>query len=157
MYLSSTEIAQGHQHTLNNFQTASAACVTASERLADLFLRLGRQQLQSLSNPRPGGGWLCGVQSQSAIMLSEMVEIVGDTQQTVIIAAASQSRIVDQLLVTSLERARKTSPVEALPALDGLRHSVTQAEQILCGWAEAARQSVALAERQISQVAASSS
>lgn len=147
MYLSSSEIAQGRQHTLNNFQTASAACVSASERLAEVFVRLGRQQLDSLAQPQKGGVttppglWLSGFQFQSAALLGELLGIVSDTQQTVIIAAAAQTQVVDRLLVSSLERARSSSPAEVLPVLASLQQSIEQTEQHLSGWTAAVRQS----------------
>lgn len=157
MYLSSSEIALGHQHTLNNFQTASAACVSASERLTDLFMRLSRSQIDHLARQQPGlpssGLWLSGIQSQSAVLLGELLHIIGDTQQTVIIAAAAQTRVLDNLLVTTLERARNTSPVEVLPAISSLKQSIEQTEQTLSSWADAARQSVALLESRFGQMA----
>ena len=156
MYLSSSEIALGHQHTLNNFQTASAACVSASERLTDLFMRLSRSQIDHLARQQPGlpssGLWLSGIQSQSAVLLGELLHIIGDTQQTVIIAAAAQTRVLDNLLVTTLERARNTSPVEVLPAISSLKQSIEQTEQTLSSWADAARQSVALLENRFGQL-----
>ncbi len=147
MYLSPAEIASGRQLSLNNFQTASAACVSASGRLAELFSRLGRQQLDMLrrqSGPRPAPGeLLSGVQYQSAELLGELLGIIGDVQQTVIIASAAQTRVVDQLLMTVLDRARSTSPAEALPALVSLRQGIATLEQGLDGWTGLARTSCA--------------
>lgn len=157
MYLSPAEITSGRQHSLNNFQTATAACVSASERLTELFTRLGRQQLQMLSSqpqsPMSSGQWLSGLQSQSAVLLGELLEIIGDAQQTVIITAATQTRVLDQLLVTALERARASSPVEVLPALTTLKESIQQTEQGLTGWADAVRQTIALLEARFAQLA----
>lgn len=144
MYLSSTEIASGRQHSLNNLQTATAACVSASERLTELFSRMGRQQLHMLrSRPELGmssGFWLSGLQSQSALMLGELLEIIGDAQQTVIITAATQTRVVDQMLVTALERARASSPVEVLPVLSTLKQGIEQIESGMNGLIDAACQ-----------------
>lgn len=155
MYLSPAEIASGRQHSLNNFQTATVACVSASERLTQLFTRMSRQQLEMLKNQpqplAPSGLWLSDVQSQSATLLGELLEIIGDVQQTVIITAAAQTRAIDQLLVTSVERARSCSPAEILPALDTLRQSLEQTERGVTGWAEASRQALAQLAQQFAQ------
>lgn len=146
MYLSAHEIAQGRQLSLNNFQTASAACVSASERLAELCARLGHRQLDMLrqSGGMPAAGALLSdVQHQSAEWLGELLGIIGDVQQTVIVAGAAQTQVVDRLLMTVLDRARSTSPVEALPLIAAWRHGIASLEAGLSEWAERARHAAA--------------
>lgn len=156
MYLSSHDLAEGHQHTLNNLATFATTCVGASERLAALFMQFGRQQLARLgeaagkSNPV---GWLPYAPPESVAVLGEAVGIVGDVQQTLIITAAAQTRVLDTLVARSLDRAERSSPLEVLPVLGSLQVGIAQREAALLALADAARQSVAALEAQVAETA----
>jgi hypothetical protein len=153
MYLSPTEISEGKQQTLVNLHLASLAVVDAGERLSGLFLKSGRSAVDLPQGQPVSQRWFAQTQANALTMLGELLEIIGDTQQTIIKVAERQTKVVDDLLLTTLERASRNSPFEGVVAINVARAAIGQAENTFIDFGKASMHAVDLIEEQTRQTA----
>lgn len=165
MYLSPTEVAQSRDHTLHNLLAVSTACIDAGGRLSQLLAEAGRQALAhggqqvhrllggSSSSLFSADFWLDGLQAAPTKLVEGTFDILGSTHTAMLQAAEAQVRVFDQIVFTTIDRARKSSPWEGEIALGVLKTTLKSAENTLHGITDTAIQTVELAESQVRQVA----
>jgi len=144
MYLTQQEIAQTRDYTLNNLLGLSAACLNASQRLAELFSSSGRDALYSGSKhfTQFGHGQLEALtqfpatlwlehSARTSKLLGTAYEIVGETHKMLVHGAEVQVRVLDEVACSSLKRLEKSSPWEAEIAIHAVRSTLETAERAM--------------------------
>jgi hypothetical protein len=144
MYLTQQEIAQTRNYTLNNLLGLSAACLSASQRLAELFSSSGRDALYSGSKhfAQFGHGQLEALtqfpatlwlehSARTSKLLGNAYEIVGETHKMLVHGAEAQVRVLDEVACSSLKRLERSSPREAEIAIQAVRSTLETAEQAM--------------------------
>ncbi|MFZ2971133.1 MAG: hypothetical protein WA049_00725 [Ferribacterium limneticum] len=166
MYLSSHEIARSREHALNNLLDLSAACIDAGQRFSELIssnsreaVHHGSRQFAQVSHGQldtmtqfPTTVWLDSA-ARTSRLLDGALAIIGETHKAMIRNAESQVRMLDEMVIATINRATKTSPWEAEFALQAMKSTLQSAEQTLHGISEAAIDTVTLAENEIHQTA----
>lgn len=174
MYLSSQQIIQSREHTLNNLLELSLAGVEASRRWSELVSGMSRQamdfssqtfgrladahsdadshgQPESIAN-LPTVFWQESSARQSRL-LDHAIEIFGEAHKAFLQSTETQVQIVDEAIVACIRRAAKSSPREGEVALDLMRDTLTTAKQSLHAANVAAIESIDLAEQEAHQIA----
>lgn len=168
MYLSPQQIARTREQALNNLLGLSTTCLSASQRLADLFsaasrdaLHLGNKQLTQFGHGQlesltsfPAALWLEGSARHSKL-LDAACEILGEAHKSLIQSAEAQVRAFDEIVFASIARAARNSPWEGEIALAAMRTTLESAEQTLHGMSAAAVETVRLAEDEVHQISES--
>ncbi len=111
MYPSRADIQQTRLHTIDHLHAASRVWVEATERLSELSLRAGRQALEEgrlhlaeLADSHPLGfaplpiERLADWRGESASLVSECFDIIGDAQQAILQMARDQIAALDKVL-----------------------------------------------------------
>ncbi|MBS0372183.1 MAG: hypothetical protein JSS57_23625 [Proteobacteria bacterium] len=165
MYLSPSDIQQTRIATLDNLHAASRAWVEATEKLADLALRNGRQLFEE------GRGHLEELASRSEIKLDalpverlsdwradsanlvrEYFEIIGDAHQSILQLARDQVAVFDQAVNRQLEHAARSADANGEAAIGHVKKALRQAEAGFNELADAAARGADLVEEQVRQV-----
>lgn len=141
MYLSPTDIQQSRLHTVDNLHKVSQAWVDAAERLSELTLRAGRQvleegrlRLEELAESRPLGVDDLSLErviewrGESAELVSECFEIIGDAQLAILQMAREQVAVFDHLLLRQMEHAEKSVDASGEAAINHMKAALRQAE-----------------------------
>lgn len=165
MYLSPSDIQQTRISTLDNLHAASRAWVEATEKLADLALRNGRQlfeegrehleelasrneiKLDALPVER-----LSDWRADSANLVREYFEIIGDAHQSILKLARDQVAVFDQALNRQLEHAARSADANGEAAIGHVKKALRQAEAGFNELADAAARGADLVEEQVRQV-----
>lgn len=165
MYLSSTDIQQTRLHTIDNLHLASRAWVDATEKLAELAMRAGRQALErgvsrmeALADTREfsfdsmtlrhDNDW----HAESASLVSEYFGIIGDAHQAVLHLAKQQVAVLDTVLLRQMDRAALSADATGEAAIDHVRHAIREAEAGFNELTDAAARGTDLVEEQLRQV-----
>ena len=165
MYLSPSDIQHTRIHTIDNLHTASRAWVEATERLSELALRAGRlaldegrDHLEELAETR---GFrfeplplerLAEWRGESAGLVSECFEIVGDAQQALLQMARDQVAALDTLLLRQMDRAALSADATGEAAIGHVKTAIRQAETSFNELADAAARGADMVEAQVRQV-----
>ena len=175
MFLSSQQITQSRDHTLNNLLELSLAGVEASRRWSALlsgmsrdamdfssqtFTRLG--QAHSHGQPEsiahfPTPFWQESSARRSRL-LDHAFEIFGEAHKAVLQSTEAQVQIVDEAIFAYIRRAAKSTPREAEVALNLMRDTLVSAKESLHAANAAAIESVEslhVAEQEALQIAES--
>ena len=172
MFLSSQQITQSRDHTLNNLLELSLAGVEASRRWSALlsgmsrdamdlsrqtFTRLG--QAHSHGQPEsiahfPTAFWQESSARHSRL-LDHAFEIFGEAHKAVLQSSEAQVQIVDEAIVACIRRAAKSSPREGEIALDLMRDTLASAKQSMHAANTVAIESIDMAEHEVHQIAES--
>lgn len=166
MYLSPTDIQHTRAATIDNLHIASRAWVEATEKLAELTLRAGRQaldegskHLQSLAESKslPAAGALpleriTEWRSDSAILVREYFEIIGEAHQAILQMAREQVSVLDQAFMKQMDRASRSADANGEAAIDHMKSAVRQAEAGFNELTDAASRGADLVEDQVRQV-----
>ena len=164
MYLSSTDIQQTRLHTIDNLHLASRAWVDATEKLAELAMRAGRQALErgvsrmeALADTREfsfdsialrhDNDW----HAESASLVSEYFGIIGDAHQAVLHLAKQQVAVLDTVLLRQMDRAALSADANGEVAIDHLKTAIRQAESGFNELADAAARGTGMLEEQVRQ------
>lgn len=162
MYLSPTDIQQSRLRTLDSFHEVSRAWVDAAERLSELAVRAGRQALEE-------GRWhldeiaeshqirfdglplerINDWRGESAELVSECFEIIGDAQQAIMRMARNQVAVFDQLLMRQMEHAEKSLDANGEAAIGHMKTALRQAETTFNDLADAAAHGTEQVEEQV--------
>ncbi|MFN4340943.1 MAG: hypothetical protein ACK4FE_02780 [Azonexus sp.] len=140
MLLSAHEIAQGRERTLRNLLTLSAAGVRAAQQWTRLLATAGRDSFRHGVPPVPQSGfdlavmqwpvsWWLDHLARTSQLLDQGWSVCSDTQKAVILSADQQLQIIDSLAISTINRARRSSPWEADIALQAMQSSLQAAEQ----------------------------
>ncbi|MCK6372715.1 MAG: hypothetical protein L6Q69_01260 [Zoogloea sp.] len=165
MYLSPSDIQHTRIHTIDNLHAASRAWVEATERLSELALRAGRlaldegrDQLEELAETRNFSFDTLPLErfaewrSESAGLVSECFEIIGDAHQAMLQMAKDQVAVFDTVLQRQMDRAALSADATGEALIDHAREALRQAETGFNGFADAAAQGADLVEEQVRQV-----
>lgn len=166
MYLSPTDIQRTRAATIDNLHVASRAWVEATEKLADLTLRAGRQALDEGSKHLQALAESKGLQaasplpleritewrSDSAVLVREYFEIIGEAHQAVLQMAREQVVVLDQAFMKQMDRASRSADANGEVAIDHMKSAVRQAEAGFNELTDAAARSADLVEDQVRQV-----
>lgn len=165
MYLSPSDIQQTRLHTIDNLHVASRAWVEATEKLAELAMRAGRQALErgvsrmaaladtrefsfdSLTH-RHDTDW----HTESASLVSEYFGIIGNAHQAVLHMAKQQVAVLDTVLLRQMDRAALSADANGEVAIDQLKTAIRQAESGFNELADAAGRGTGMLEEQVRQV-----
>ena len=164
MYLSSTDIQQTRLHTIDNLHLASRAWVDATEKLAELAMRAGRQALErgvsrmeALADTREfsfdsialrhDNDW----HAESASLVSEYFGIIGDAHQAVLHLAKKQVAVLDTVLLRQMDRAALSADANGEVAIDHMKTAIRQAESGFNELADAAARGAGMLEEQVRQ------
>lgn len=165
MYLSPSDIQQTRLATLDNLHAASRAWVEATEKLAELTLRNGRQlfeegrshleelasrseiKLDTLSVER-----LSDWRADSASLVREYFAIIGDAHQSILQLARDQVAVLDQAVNRQLEHAARSADANGEAAIGHVKKALRQAEAGFNELADAAARGADLVEEQVRQV-----
>jgi hypothetical protein len=166
MYLSPTDIQHTRAATIDNLHVASRAWVEATEKLADLTLRAGRQaldegskHLQALADSK--GLYTAGPvpleriaewRSDSAVLVREYFEIIGEAHQAVLQMAREQVVVLDQAFMKQMDRASRSADANGEAAIDHMKSAVRQAEAGFNELTDAAAHGADLVEDQVRQI-----
>lgn len=165
MYLSSSDIQQTRLHTIDNLHLASRAWVDATEKLADLAMRAGRQALErgvsrmeALADTREFSfdsmtrrhdtDW----HAESASLVSEYFGIIGDAHQAALHMAKQQVAVLDKVLLRQMDRAALSADANGEVAIDHIKTAIRQAESGFNELADAAGRGTGMLEEQVRQV-----
>lgn len=166
MFLTSHEIAQSRDFTLNNMLGLSSACLDASHRLSQLlassgrdalhagskhFAQFGHGQLETLTH-FPAALWL-EHSSRTSQLLGNAYEILGETHKMLTHSAEAQIRVLDEITYSSLDRLTRNSPWETAVALKAMRGSLETAEHGWRGVDAAAIGALEMAEQEVQHIA----
>ena len=168
MFLSAHEIARSRDHALSNLLGLSDACLAAGQRFSELFSSTGREAIQHGSKhwslfghgqiesmtQFPTTLWLEN-SARSSRLLDSALEILSETQKAMIRNAEAQVRVVDEIVMATINRATKASPWEVEIGLRAVKSALETAETTLQGISAAAIETVDLAENEIHQIATS--
>ena len=141
MYLSPSDIQQTRLHTIDNLHLASRAWVDATEKLAELTMRAGRQaferghsRMAALAETREfsfdsltrwhDNDW----HADSASLVSEYFGIIGDAHQAVLHLAKKQVAVLDTVLLRQMDRAALSADANGEVAIDNMKTAIRQAE-----------------------------
>lgn len=165
MYLSPSDIQQTRLATLDNLHAASRAWVEATEKLADLALRNGRQlfeegrghleELASRSEIKLDAlpvERLADWRADSASLVREYFEIIGDAHQSILQLARDQVAVLDQAFNRQLEHAARSADANGEAAIGHVKKAMRQAEASFNELADAAARGADLVEEQVRQV-----
>lgn len=165
MYLSPSDIQQTRLATLDNLHAASRAWVEATEKLAELTLRNGRQlfeegrshleelasrseiKLDTLPVER-----LSDWRADSASLVREYFAIIGDAHQSILQLARDQVAVLDQAVNRQLEHAARSADANGEAAIGHVKKALRQAEAGFNELADAAARGADLVEEQVRQV-----
>ncbi len=166
MYLSRADIQQTRLHTIDHLHAASRVWVEATERLSELSLRAGRQALEEgrlhlaeLADSHPLGfaplpiERLADWRGESASLVSECFDIIGDAQQAILQMARDQVAALDKVLLRQLDRAALHADATGEAAIGHIKTAIGQAEAHFNDLADAAVRGGELVEEQVRQVA----
>lgn len=165
MYLSPSDIQQTRLATLDNLHAASRTWVEATEKLADLALRNGRQVLDE------GRGHLQALAAQheikldalpveriadwraeSANLVRDYFGIIGNAHQAILQIARDQVAVLDKAVHRQLEHAALSADANGEAAIGHVKTVLRQAEAGFNELADAAARSADLVEEQVRQV-----
>lgn len=165
MYLSPSDIQQTRLATLDNLHAASRAWVEATEKLADLALQSGRQlfeegrshleELASRSEIKLDAlpvERLSDWRADSASLVREYFEIIGDAHQSILQLARDQVAVFDQAVNRQLEHAARSADANGEAAIGHVKKVLRQAEAGFNELADAAARGADLVEEQVRQV-----
>ena len=165
MYLSPSDIQHTRTHTIDNLHAASRAWVEATERLSELALRAGRlaldegrEHLEELAETRSFRfeplplERLAEWRSESAELVSECFEIIGDAHQAMLQMAKDQVAVLDTVLQRQMDRAALSADATGEALIDHAREALRQAESGFNGLADAAAQGTDMVEEQVRHV-----
>ena len=165
MYLSPSDIKQTRAATIDNLHNASRAWVEATEKLAELALRAGRQaldegrnhleELAENKNLKPGTPSLERIaewRSESAVRVREYFEIIGEAHQAVLQMARDQMAVLDQAFMKQMDRAARSADANVEAAIDHMKSAVRHAEAGFNELTDAAARGADLVEDQVRQV-----
>ena len=165
MYLAPTDIQQTRLHTLDNLHAASRVWVEATEKLAEVALRAGRQALEegrlhleelaespSIRFDNVPLERINEWRSESASLVSECFEIIGDAQQAILQMAKDQVAVLDKVMMRQMDRAALSADANGEVAIDHVRSAIRQAESNFNELADAAARGADLVEDQVRQV-----
>lgn len=165
MYLSPSDIQQTRLATLDNLHAASRAWVEATEKLADLALRNGRQlfdeghgHLQELTSRKEIKldalpiERLTDWRADSANLVRQYFEIIGDAHQSILQLARNQVAVLDHAFNRQLEHAARSADAHGEAAIGHVQKALRQAEAGFNEFADAAARGADLVEEQVRQV-----
>lgn len=166
MYLSPTDIQHTRSATIDNLHIASRAWVEATEKLAELTLRAGRQaldngseHLQALAESRSLQTTaplplerITEWRSDSAVLVREYFEIIGEAHQAILQMARDQVAVLDKAFMKQMDRASRSADVNGEAAIDHMKSAVRQAEAGFNELTDAAARGADLVEDQVRQV-----
>lgn len=159
MYLTADEIAESRDKALNHLLRLTESCFDAGHRLTELFASLGREtihhgswhcalfghgQIDSLTQ-FPATLWLENTARASRVINGTLV-VLGETQKALIRNTEAQVREFDRLAMSTIARARRSSPWEGEIVLRAIKASLETAESGLHGISAAAIDSLDIAE-----------
>jgi hypothetical protein len=157
MYLSPTDIQHTRSATIDNLHIASRAWVEATEKLAELTLRAGRQALDDGSKHLQATGHLpleriTEWRSDSAVLVREYFEIIGEAHQAILQMARDQVAVLDKAFMKQMDRASRSADANGEAAIDHMKSAVRQAEAGFNELTDAAARGADLVEDQVRQV-----
>ncbi len=159
MYLTANEIAESREAALNHLLGLTESCIDAGHRLTELFSSAGREaihhgskhcalfghgQIESLTQ-FPAALWLENTARSNRIMNGTLV-VLGETQKAIIRNAEAQVRVFDHLALSTITRARRSSPWEGEIVLRAMKTTLETAENGLHDISTAAIESVDFAQ-----------
>lgn len=174
MFLSSQQITQSREHTLNNLLELSLAGVEASQRWSELLSGMSRQamdfsrqtvahlasalpQADSHGQPESIANFPTVFWQESSArhsrLLDHTFDIFGEAHKALLQSTETQMQIVDEAIVACIRRAAKSSPREGEIALDLMRDTLASAKQSLHAANAVAIESIDLAEQEAHQIA----
>lgn len=125
MFLSSKDIAQNHQHTLNNLLSLATTCLNAGQRLNELAFVGGRSLIAATPQDWKSSS------AQAGQLLTETIDLFNGVQHALISHSEIQIRHFDEMLISAIGHAEKFSPCEAMPALCTVKSALISSEQMV--------------------------
>lgn len=159
MYLTANEIAESRANALNHLLGLTESYFDAGHRLTELFSSFGREaihhgsrhcalfghgQIDSLTQ-FPATLWLENTARVSRVMNGTLV-VLGEAQKALIRNTEAQVREIDRLAMSTIARARRSSPWEGEIMLRTMKATLETAENGLHDITAAAIESLDAAE-----------
>lgn len=149
MYMSIPELSRNRENLVIASLQASAACLSATERLAQLAVQSGAQALATQQKQLQGDGVirqdeLLAAHHENWInCFQELCGIACETQVQLLTALETRIRGVDQIAQSAIRRDMDTLPPETEPLLAGAKAAVACVDTAVLALADGGRQAMA--------------